>query len=122
MNSIHAEAKASSRAGGLRLVVNHPDEGLAVYMPAQAARDRLTVIAAYQDGKPVTRTIMLNETQDIDPDHPDGSRERDLLKAVLLFHSGDPWDAKRQAEWLRLVGTRDASTKTLCDAIRRVLS
>lgn len=42
--------------------------------------------------------------------------------ATLLFHSGGPWDAKRRDEWRRLTGSDEATTKVLCDTIRRIIS
>ena len=45
----------------------------------------------------------------------------DALHLPLLFHSGGEWTPERQAEWLRITGTREASTKVLCDHIRFVL-
>lgn len=45
----------------------------------------------------------------------------DALRAVLLFHSASPWE-QQQAEWLRITGSREATTKVLCDHIRAVLA
>jgi hypothetical protein len=44
-----------------------------------------------------------------------------LANAVLLFWQGGPWTAIEQAEWERLTGTRDATSRTLCLLSRRVL-
>jgi hypothetical protein len=44
----------------------------------------------------------------------------DALRAVLIFHSGGDW-RKRQAEWLRMTGTREATTRVLCDHVRTIL-
>lgn len=49
-------------------------------------------------------------------------------RAALLFHAGSPWDEAKAAEWSALVfpllGPRepDATTKTLCDALRAALA
>ena len=45
------------------------------------------------------------------------------LKAVLLFHSGVPWDYKAKIEWSKLVGPdNEATTKGMCDNIRAALA
>ena len=46
----------------------------------------------------------------------------DALKAVLLFHSGREWNDEARAEWLRLTGREEATTKALCDTVRDALS
>jgi hypothetical protein len=46
----------------------------------------------------------------------------DALKLVLLFHSGGAWDDAKIAEWLRITGTREATTKVLCDHVRSMLT
>jgi hypothetical protein len=46
---------------------------------------------------------------------------KDALQLVLLFHAID-WTDERKAEWLRITGTREASTKVLCDHIRSFLA
>lgn len=46
---------------------------------------------------------------------------RDALKLPLLFHAGGPWDDERRKEWLRVTGTREASTKVLCDHLRAAI-
>ena len=45
----------------------------------------------------------------------------DALKLVLLFH-GVAWDETERAEWERITGTREATTKVLCDHIRSALA
>lgn len=45
----------------------------------------------------------------------------DALEAVLLFHSGGPWDDEKRERWFKLTGMQEASTRTLCDAVRKVL-
>lgn len=45
----------------------------------------------------------------------------DALRLVLLFHDSGPWTSSRRAEWLRIVGTTEATTKVLCDHIRSAL-
>lgn len=44
-----------------------------------------------------------------------------LALAVLLFHSQGAWMEAKSAEWLRLTGTREATSKVLCDLARRLL-
>lgn len=46
---------------------------------------------------------------------------RDALKAVLIFHSGGNW-MDVAGEWLRITGTREATTKVLCDHVRSALA
>jgi hypothetical protein len=45
-----------------------------------------------------------------------------LAKAVILFHYGGPWHAEQQEEWEKLTGTKDATTKNLCDFARGMLT
>lgn len=45
----------------------------------------------------------------------------DALRAVLLFHDGEPWGAAKRKEWLRITGIEEATTATLCDHVRWVL-
>ena len=47
---------------------------------------------------------------------------RDALDAVLMFHSGGPWTDEKRLKWRHIVGTDEATTKQLCDHIRRVLA
>lgn len=48
-------------------------------------------------------------------------RERHFaLEAVLLFHGGQ-WDKDIHARWRNITKTNDATTKALCDHIRKVL-
>jgi hypothetical protein len=42
------------------------------------------------------------------------------LRAVLLFHSPSPWDQEKQRLWQEYTGGDDASTKALCDFIRKL--
>jgi hypothetical protein len=57
------------------------------------------------------------------------------LKLALLFHSAGPWTDERQAEWVDLIGLiecetgrglyhepTEATSRSLCDAIRAALS
>jgi len=46
---------------------------------------------------------------------------RDALKLVLLFHGGR-WDDAEKTEWHRITGTREATTKVLCDHVRSALA
>jgi len=43
-----------------------------------------------------------------------------LARAVLLFHSGDPWNDEKRWLWHELTGAEEATTKTLCDLARRI--
>ena len=45
----------------------------------------------------------------------------DALKLVLLFYTSG-WTAEDQAEWLRITGCTEATTKVLCNHVRTVLS
>jgi len=54
------------------------------------------------------------------------------LNLVLLFHSASPWDFDKQQKWQQLCHQLlgrpkfdtgwDATTKTLCDAVRATLA
>ena len=46
----------------------------------------------------------------------------DALRAVLMFHDGTTWDAERRAEWKRITGSDEATTKVLCDHVRAALA
>jgi hypothetical protein len=46
---------------------------------------------------------------------------RDALEAVLLFHSASPWTPEKRARWAKLTGEAEATTRALCDAVRRAL-
>jgi hypothetical protein len=46
----------------------------------------------------------------------------DALKLPLLFHAGGPWDAKRRAEWLRITGSLEATSKVMCDHLRSAVA
>ena len=49
-------------------------------------------------------------------------RERQFaLEATLLFHSGQPWDKAAASKWYTLTKGFDATTKGLCDHIRKVI-
>lgn len=45
---------------------------------------------------------------------------KDALRLVLLFYTID-WTPEKRAEWLRITGTEEATTKVLCDHIRSAL-
>jgi hypothetical protein len=45
----------------------------------------------------------------------------DALRLVLLFHDSGPWTSSRRAEWLRITGTTEATTKVMCDHVRSAL-
>jgi hypothetical protein len=42
----------------------------------------------------------------------------DLLRMVLLFHSGGPWTPEKFNEWCAVMGEHQCTPKGLCDAIR----
>jgi len=46
---------------------------------------------------------------------------RRCCRALLMFHSGEPWTPERQSEWNLLTGGADATTKGLCDFVRETL-
>lgn len=46
---------------------------------------------------------------------------RDALRAVLLFYSPSPWDEKKRNDWFDLTRETEATTKVLCDTVRRAL-
>ena len=41
-----------------------------------------------------------------------------LLRAVLVFHSGGEWTPAKQGEWYNAIQWHEATTKSLCNAIR----
>lgn len=45
----------------------------------------------------------------------------DALALVLLFYDAGDW-SKLAPEWLRIAGTREATTKVLCDHVRSALA
>ena len=62
---------------------------------------------------------------------------RSALQAVLLFHSGSPWDEEKRRQWEQCCNTvlgpidnrppeirrqaNEATTRVLCDVVRRAL-
>jgi hypothetical protein len=57
--------------------------------------------------------------------HYTGEPSYDLLDAirlVLLFHGGGDWNKEHRAEWLRITGTAEATTKVMCDHLRSALA
>src|SRR5687767_1845900 len=57
------------------------------------------------------------------PDNQDEATTlRNALKAVLMFHSGEPWTQERQWEWKAISAGRECTTKVLCDIVREALS
>ncbi len=46
---------------------------------------------------------------------------RESLEAVLLFHSGPPWNDVKALRWFNITQDPDCTTKKLCDHIRKVL-
>ena len=49
------------------------------------------------------------------------ARMEAALRAVLLFHEGSIWDEERALEWGRLAGSREVTTRGLCDCVRAAL-
>jgi hypothetical protein len=47
---------------------------------------------------------------------------RNALKAVLMFHSGEPWTHDRQWDWKEISAGRECTTKVLCDIVREALA
>lgn len=43
------------------------------------------------------------------------------LKLVLLFHHGGAWTTDNKAEWKKITGHTEATTKVLCDHVRKML-
>lgn len=82
--------------------------------------DPKTVVARYKARRASgqsyaeVKSVVLRETQ--------VESVKKALSAVLLFHSGSPWDEEKSLEWFRLTGAYEATTKMLCDAVRRVLT
>jgi len=52
----------------------------------------------------------------------DIQRLREALQAVLLFYTVGDWSATKQEMWLAITGSSEATTRVLCDHIRRVLA
>jgi glycosyltransferase A (GT-A) superfamily protein (DUF2064 family) len=48
-------------------------------------------------------------------------RLRDALNLVLMFHSGGEWTTADRAQWKHVTGSDEATTKVLCDHIRKVM-
>jgi hypothetical protein len=45
-----------------------------------------------------------------------------VVDSLLLFHESGSWTDEERLRWIELTGTREATTKTLCDAARRALA
>ena len=43
------------------------------------------------------------------------------LRATLMFHDASPWTDERRKDWHKMTGETEATTKVLCDLIRKVL-
>lgn len=43
------------------------------------------------------------------------------LRAVLLFHDARDWNVNKRLYWLQLTGETEATTRVLCDCVRRAL-
>jgi hypothetical protein len=50
------------------------------------------------------------------------ARLREALELVLLVHRGGPWATEERQRWLAVTGSQEASTRSLCDHIRKVLA
>lgn len=49
------------------------------------------------------------------------SKQDDALRLVLLFYRVGPWTAEDRKEWKRITGEESATTKNMCDHIRKIL-
>lgn len=47
-------------------------------------------------------------------------RRNAALQLVLMFHKGGQWTDEDKAEWKRITGFDEATTKVLCDYIRKL--
>lgn len=54
-----------------------------------------------------------------DPHRADGYYR--ALCAVLLFHSPSLWTDTKRLCWMELTGSSEATTKVLCDTVRKAL-
>lgn len=52
---------------------------------------------------------------------PTRTEMRDALRLVLMFHAGGEWGELRREQWKSITGTYEATSKVMCDHIRRVL-
>lgn len=43
-------------------------------------------------------------------------------EATLLFHSLGPWGEQQRLEWFNLTGMSEATTKNLCEFVRRCIA
>lgn len=46
---------------------------------------------------------------------------RGALEVVLLFHAADGWTEEKRVRWRELTGSSEATTRVLCDTVRRAL-
>jgi hypothetical protein len=68
---------------------------------------------------------ILQKALDSSPYDDSGVLRGDLvaaLKLVLMFHSGKPFGQKARTGWYAITGEHDATTKVMCDHIRKVLN
>jgi hypothetical protein len=53
------------------------------------------------------------------------AKQRDVLlpacQAALAFHTIAPWNRDAQLLWMRLTGSSEATTKVVCDVLRKAL-
>jgi hypothetical protein len=47
--------------------------------------------------------------------------EQEALELPLLFHSGGAWDEDKRTRWKAITGSDEATTKAMCDHIRKTL-
>lgn len=86
----------------LRAMVEYLTNGRMHENPWGLNRDDLNAINAAICGMPNPRLIQ-------------------AIEAVLMFHSGEPWDSAKSCQWSYLTQNRDATTKGLCDFLRETL-
>lgn len=43
------------------------------------------------------------------------------LELPLLFHGGSPWDDEKAAKWEAITGSKEATSKVMCDHLRLAL-
>jgi len=78
-------------------------------------------------GHPILDTIgnmavrLMELTRERDTALKQTSRLRDAVEAVLMFHSAGPWDTQKLLKWDRHTGCAEATTKGLCDVLRKAL-
>lgn len=46
---------------------------------------------------------------------------REACEAVLMFYQAVDWGEKSRNRWAALTGSKDATTRVMCDTVRRAL-